>query len=292
MSRRRFEWRFKKRRIPLGGRSFVLGVLQIAPELQSTGSDPMNADRAFVSAVEMEENGADLILVSAEALLVGSKRIDDTEEVRRIVPVLKKLRGQLGSPVGVMTDKAAVAERAFELGAEVIFDQSGLAHDPLMAKLIVQHDGGLIVSQMRSAASESWAKLPPITNPIPGLLQDLDASLGKARRSGINPYSLVGDTGLGFGKRREQCIETIADLGALDRLEVPISTGPGELPEIATATTAALRGCHLIRANGVKEVRQALDLVDAVLASVAAKAEAAAADIPDNSASREPRKRF
>ncbi len=291
MSRRRFEWRFRQRRISLADRTLVLAVLQIAPEIQTSGMDPMDGDRAFATALEMEENGADVILVSPEALITGSKRVEDTEEIRRMVPVLKRLRNQLAIPYGVITDKTPVAERAFELGAEVIFDQSGLSHDPLMPKLVVQHDAGLIVSQMRSSSSEAWGKLPPITNPIPGLLQDLDASLGKARRSGINPHSLVADTGLGFGKRKEQCIETIADLGALDRLEVPMSTGYGELPEVATATAAAMRGCHMVRATHVKEVRQALDLVDALNASVAARV-AALADKPDSNVSREPRRRF
>lgn len=289
MSRRRFEWRFKQRRIPLGVHSFVMGVIQIAPEHQDN-PDPMDAENAYSMALEMEEEGAGAILISAEALKVGVRRINDTEEIRRVVPILRKLRHQLTIPVGVVTDKSPVAERAFELGAEFIFDQSGLAHDPLLAKLVMQQDGGLIVTQMRSSASESWGKLPPITNPIPGLLQDLDASLGKARRAGINPLSLIADTGLGFGKRKEQCIETIADFGALDRLEVPTCTGAGELPEIATAITAVLRGCHIVRATGVKEVRQALDLADAVMTSVAAKA-AALADTQDNNASRDQRRR-
>lgn len=290
MSRRRFEWRFGQRRIPLGDRSLVAGMILVAPEYHAAGPDPLDGDRAFALAVEMEEAGAELLLVSGEALLAGIKRIDEAEEIRRVVPVLKRLRGKLAAPVGVVTDKSAVAERAFELGVEVIFDQSGIAHDPNMGKVIVQHDGGLIVSQMRGPASESWAKLPPITNPIPGLLQDLDASLGRARRAGVNPHSLIADTGIGFGKRREQCIETLAEVNALDRLDVPVSTSAGDLPGVATATLASLRGCHIVRTVDVRATRAALDLTDAVLAAAAARAEARA-DTPDSSASRAVRRR-
>lgn len=289
MSRRRFEWRFAKRRISLGERTLVAGTVHVAPEQQPGGHDPLDPDRAFALAIEMEEAGADLLLVSAEALIAGAKRIADVEEVRRLTPVLKRLRDKVTTLVGVVTDKSAVAERAFELGAEVIFDQSGLAQDPQLAKVILKYDGGLIVSQMRGTP-EAWAKLPPITNPIPGLLQDLDASLGRARRSGINPYSLIADTGIGFGKRREQCVETFAEVSALDRLDVPISTGIGDLPDAATSAVAATRGCHIVRTTEVKAVRAALDFTDAVLAAAAARAELRA-DNGDSSASRAARRR-
>src|SRR5690606_31996108 len=103
MSRRRFEWRFRQRRISLADRTLVLAMLQIAPEHQESSLDPMDGDRAYAAALEMEENGADVILVSPEALIVGSKRVDETEEIRRMVPVLKRLRNQLAIPYGVIT---------------------------------------------------------------------------------------------------------------------------------------------------------------------------------------------
>jgi dihydropteroate synthase len=272
MTRRRFEWRFGHHKIPLGERTQVAGVVQIAPERQDAGSrDPMDGDRAFALAMEMEEAGADLLLISSEAWLPGVKRITEAEELRRVSPVIKRLRDRITIPWGLETDKAAIAERAFDAGASVIFDPAGLTTDPALPKLISQRDGGLIVGHLRGAP-ETWAKLPPVKEPIPGLLIELDAGLNRGRRGGIPRMALLADPGLGYGKRREQNIEVLAHLKALDRLDAPIAVGFPELPP-AAATVAVLMGAHLLRTPDVAAVRSAADLADAILAAAAPKAD-------------------
>jgi dihydropteroate synthase len=261
-------------------------MVELAPEHHGTSRDPLPGDAAQAAALRMEEAGADQILLSADAWLPGVKRISEAEELRRLVPAWKRLRDKLAIPLGVATDKSAIAERAFEAGSEVVFDPAGLTTDPQLPKTVAQHDGGFIVGHSRGTP-EGWPKLPPVKDPVPALLQELDAGLNRARRGNILPVSLVADPGLGFGMRREQNIEVLAHLIALNRLDVPLCIAASDAAASAAAALAAIQGAHLVRTTEVAAVRQACELADAILGSVAAKL----ADTPDSSVSRAARPR-
>lgn len=290
-SRRRFEWRYRDRRVSLGEKTLVIGSIQIAPEYQSGSRDPLDSDRSFVLASEMEEAGADMLFVSSDVLLPGVKRATEAEELRRVVPILKRLRDRVGVPLGIVTDRTAVAARAFELGAEIVLDPSGLTSDSELAKVSAKHDAGFIVSNMRGAP-EMWPKLAQLKDPAGAVAGELEAALGRARRGGLNPASLVVDPGLGMGKRREQDVEILASFPRLVRLEVPLCAGAGNLPQIPALCTAATSGVHMVRCTDVKGVRSAVDLADGVLAVLARQAEKALADIEDSSASPAVRRPF
>lgn len=284
-TRRRAEWRFGDRRLGAGDRTLVAGEIVLAPEAREGSRDPLDADRAFAMAVEMEEAGADLLLIQAEAWTAGVKAAGQAEELRRLVPVLKRLRERLGVPVAVTTSDGAVASRAFELGAEAIFDPTGLTQDPALAKAILDKGAGLIVGHSRGNP-ESWLKMPPWKEPLPGLYADLDASLNRARRAGIKSESLVADPGLGYGKRKEQNIEIVSGLAQMERLGVPLSTGLADLP-ISAAALIAHVGAHMIRTPHVAAIREALAFADAMHLSAALRQERV--DNADSSASRAPR---
>src|SRR6202142_1701504 len=144
----------------------------------------------------MEEQGADIIDIGAESTRPGSARIPAAEELRRLVPVLKRLKDRLGIPISVDTYKAEVAERALELGAEIINDPSGLTFDPLLAKPVVQHDAGVIFNHMRGRP-ETWATLGPMPDVMGSIVKDLDASVNRARRAGVDRLRIVVDPGIG-----------------------------------------------------------------------------------------------
>src|SRR5712671_4919090 len=134
MSRKHFEWKLHNRTLQLGERTLILGVLNITPDSFSDGGKYEDPDRAFARAIELEEEGADIIDIGAESTRPGSSRISEAEELRRLVPILKRLRNRLTVPVSVDTYKAAVAEKALELGADIINDPSGLTFDPDLAR--------------------------------------------------------------------------------------------------------------------------------------------------------------
>ena len=276
MSRKRYLWKLKSREIQLGDRTLIMGVLNITPDSFSDGGHFTEPDKAYARALQIEEEGADILDIGAESTRPGSARIAEAEELQRLVPVLKRLRDKLTIPICVDTYKANVAERAIELGVEIINDASGLTFDPLMAKVASTHNAGIILNHMRGTP-ETWAKLPPMPDPMGITLHDLQASVHRARQGGIEMARMVVDPGLGFGKRKEENARLISDLGALNQIDLPILTGPSRksflaqsTPEgllMATAAATALciiNGTHLVRVHDIKEmlaVAQTADMV-------------------------------
>src|SRR5690349_22686921 len=165
MTRRPFVWKLKARELKLGERTLIMGVLNVTPDSFSDGGKYMDPDRAFARAVEIEEQGADIVDIGAESTRPGSERISAAEEIRRLIPVLKRLKGRLAIPISVDTYKAEVAERALDLGVEIINDPSGLIFEPQLSRAVSKHNAGLIVNHMRGRP-ETWAKLGPMPDPM------------------------------------------------------------------------------------------------------------------------------
>jgi dihydropteroate synthase len=242
----------------------------------------VDPDRAFARAIELEEQGADVIDIGAESTRPGSAPIVAAEELRRLIPVLKRLRGHLSVPISVDTYKAEVAERALEHGAEIINDPSGLTFEPQLARTVSNHDAGLILNHMRGRP-ESWAKLPPLPDVMGAIARDLEATVSRARHTGIDRSRLVIDPGIGFGKRKEQNAEILARLGQLSKLDLPVLVGPSRKSFLAHptetetrfATAAAVTACilggaHMVRVHDVPEMRAAADVADEVLKNLPA----------------------
>jgi len=275
--RKLFFWKLKQREIKLGERTVLMGVLNVTPDSFSDGGKYSDPDRAFARAVELEEQGADIVDIGAESTKPGSARISAAEEMRRLIPVLKRLKDALGVPISVDTYKAEVAERALELGAEIINDPSGLTFEPQLARAVSNHNGGLILNHMRGRP-ETWAKLGPMPDPIGTIARDLEATISRARHVGIDKTRIVIDPGLGFGKRKEQNAVILGKLRELAGLDLPIMVGPSrksflahpdpEETRFATAAAvvaAVLGGAHVVRVHDVREMRAATDVADEIL---------------------------
>ncbi len=273
---KRYQWKLKQREITLGGRTLLMGVLNVTPDSFSDGGAYSDPDRAFARAVELEDEGADILDIGAESTRPGSQRISEAEELRRLIPVLKRLRGKLSIPISVDTYKSAVADKALEHGAEIINDPSGILLDLQLPKVVTKHDAGLIINHMRGNP-ETWAKLPPLKDLMRSISIDLEAALHRARQAGVQKHQIVIDPGLGFGKRREQNSEIIAHLGLLRSFDLPVLVGPSrklflkkEQPddtEFATAGAVAasiLNGAHIVRVHEIKPMKSVAEVVDAI----------------------------
>src|SRR5271156_6125963 len=151
MNRKRFEWKFRGKSLNLGERTLLVGVLNVTPDSFSDGGKYQNPDRAFARAVELEEEGADIIDIGAESTRPGATRVSEAEELRRLVPVLKRLRGKLAVPVSVDTYKSAVAAKALELEVDIINDPSGLTFEADLARTAAHSNAGLILNHMRGS---------------------------------------------------------------------------------------------------------------------------------------------
>ena len=274
--RKRFEWKLRSRMLQLGDRALIVAVLNITPDSFSDGGNYTDPDRALARALELEELGADIIDIGAESTRPGATRIPEAEELRRLVPLLKKLDGKLKVPISIDTYKAAVADRAGDYGAAIINDPSGFTWDTAMAKTVAKHELGLILNHMRGTP-ETWAKMGPIKDLIVSVRQDLEAAISRTLRDGVEKSRLVIDPGIGFGKRKEQNVELIAHLGAFTTLGTPILVGPSrkqflkqeteratEFATAAAVTASILNGAHLIRIHDVDAMKPVVEVAESI----------------------------
>lgn len=267
MNRKNYYWKLSDRDLQLGPKTLLMGVLNITPDSFSDGGKFNDPDRAYARALQLEDDGADIIDIGAESTRPGSKRISADEEWQRLVPVLKKLGGALKTPISLDTYKSETARRALEHGVAIINDPSGLTFDPAVARVAAEGNAGLILNHMRGQP-ETWAKLPPIPDVVNTICKELEATINRARRAGVEKSRIVADPGLGFGKRKEQNSEIVAKLSRLATLDCPILTGPSRksflalesdedtiFATAAAVTASILNGAHIVRVHDVKQMK-------------------------------------
>lgn len=273
---KRYRWKLKQREVVLGERTLIMGVLNLTPDSFSDGGQYAEPERAFARAVQLEEEGADIIDIGAESTRPGSARLPEAEELRRLIPVLKRLNGRLGIPISVDTYKSGVAERALDHGAEIINDPTGILLDPQLPRAVNKFDAGLIINHMRGTP-ETWAKLAPLKNLMHSIAIDLEAAIHRARQGGVERQQIVIDPGIGFGKRKEQNAEIIARLPELRSFDLPILVGPSrksflkrdeiDATEFATAGAVAacvLSGAHIVRVHNVVAMKNVVAVADSI----------------------------
>jgi len=277
---KRYLMKLAEREVQLGDRTFIMGIINVTPDSFSDGGLNMDPDRACARALELEAEGADIIDIGAESTRPGSERISEAEELRRLIPVLKRLKGKLSVPISIDTSKSAIAAKALENGAEIINDASTLTFDMELAKVVADANAGLILNHMRGTP-ETWAKLGTMAYPMKAVMEDLEAGINRARRAGVDRTRIILDPGLGFGKRGEQNYELIARLGEMTTFDLPVLVGPSrksflgqqETEEADRATGAAvvasvLHGAHIVRVHNVAAIRAVLQTADGILRSV------------------------
>ena len=128
--RKIFRLKLPSRTLVLGERTLVMGVLNVTPDSFSDGGKYLDSEEAVARALEIERAGADILDIGGESTRPGSQGTPAEEELRRIMPVLRKLRGHLKIPISVDTSKSEVAEAAAGAGAEILNDVTALRVDP------------------------------------------------------------------------------------------------------------------------------------------------------------------
>jgi len=229
LARLQFELDIGRRRIHLGERTLVMGVLNVTPDSFSDGGAYLNADRAIEHGLEMAAQGADWIDVGGESTRPGSKPIPADEELRRVLPVIRGLSSKLRklrqrAAISIATTKAEVAEQAVRAGASIINDVSGLRFDPRVADVARRHRTALVLMHLRGRP-ETMQQGPFARSIWRSLSQGLTRSVRQALDSGVRRSQLIIDPGLGFGKTRRQNFQILAELDRLRRFRMPILIG-------------------------------------------------------------------
>ena len=269
------------RRYRLGPRTWIMGVINITPDSFSDGGLYLDEGRAAAHGLEMAADGADIIDIGGESTRPGASPVEVEEEMRRILPVLRRLRRRTDVLISVDTTKAAVAEAAFAEGANILNDTSALRFDPAIAAPAGAAGAAVILMHMQG--TPQTMQLDPRYGDVVGDVRAfLEERLAAAEAAGLGRDRLVIDPGIGFGKTTEHNLTLLDGLEALSDLGRPVCVGVSrkafigkilDLPvderlegTIAAAVLAAARGAHILRVHDVRAVRRAAAVVDAVLA--------------------------
>lgn len=266
-------------RLRVGERVHVVGVLNVTPDSFSDGGAFLDPARAVAQAHAMVAAGADLIDVGGESTRPGAAAVPAAEELRRVLPVLRRLAGELRIPLAVDTRKPEVAEAAVAEGAVLVNDPSGLAAGERMAAVAARHAAGLVVMHTRGTPETMMglAEYADVVGEVGRFLADRAAF---AERCGVPHEALVVDPGLGFAKRAEHSLTLLRDLGALAALGYPLLIGPsrkaflgrvlrlpaGERLEgtAAAVTAAVLHGARLVRVHDVGPMVRVVRVAEAI----------------------------
>jgi dihydropteroate synthase len=284
MARRRYRLKLPTRTLTLGDRTLVMGVLNVTPDSFSDGGAFLDPQSAIAHALEMECTGADLIDVGGESTRPGSEGVSAEEEMRRVLPVVERLRGKLKIPISIDTRKAEVAEAAIAAGAEMINDVSGLKSDARIAEVAAGQHVPLVLMHM-AGEPKTMQKGPFAKNVLREVTAGLRSSARRAMRAGVPKDQIVLDPGIGFGKSFQQNYELLARLADIGKLGFPLLVGvsrkgflgatlahhgePAPSCERIWGTAAAvaasiLGGAHIVRVHDVAQMAQVARVADAV----------------------------
>jgi dihydropteroate synthase len=269
-------------RLSLGERTLVMGILNVTPDSFADGGQHFDAARAIEAGVRMVEAGADILDIGGESTRPGATPVGADEEKRRVLPVVEGLARRLNTPISIDTYKAEVADAAFDAGAAIVNDVSGLVYDPPLGHLAARRRMPVVLMHTRGRSADMY-KEAVYADAAHDVVDELGQRVAYAVSCGIPREQIVIDPGLGFAKRAEHSFAILAGLPRLASLDLPILVGasrksflksaigdaPPDARDWATAgavAAAVLLGAHIVRVHKVREMVDVVRVVDEVRA--------------------------
>lgn len=273
------DWKCGDFIFPLGMQTYIMGILNVTPDSFSDGGKWSSAELAAAHAMELEEDGADIIDIGAQSTRPGHVPVTADEEWARLEPVLKTLAHTLKCPISVDTYYPEVAQKALDLGAAVVNDVSGVMN-PLMAAHVAQYRAGWVVMHTGGGTADITAD--PNMDIITSVNQFFSSCLAQCGMYALDSRQICLDMGIGFGKTPAQNLILIQRhrqllhpdnalltglsrkriVGQLTGIDAPDQRLPGN---IAAHTCAIMGGTDILRVHDVKAEKAAARMADALL---------------------------
>ncbi len=255
-----------------GERTYVMGIVNVDPDSFS-GDGLRDAETAIAQARRFVAEGADIIDVGGESTRPNAGSISVDEELRRVIPVIEGLAGELTVPLSIDTYKSEVARRAIAAGAGMVNDVWELKRDPKIARVAVEANVPLVISQnQRDSKFQDF---------FPELIASLKKSIQSALDAGVERDNIIIDPGVGFGKTPEQNVEIVRRLAELKVLGRPILLGTSrksfighvlDLPvdqrlegTAATVAIGIVNGADIVRVHDVAQMVYVARMSDAIV---------------------------
>ncbi|MCM3444299.1 dihydropteroate synthase [Metabacillus halosaccharovorans] len=254
-------------------KTMIMGILNITPDSFSDGGRYIDIDKAVEHAKEMIKQGADIIDIGGESTRPGSTNVTADEEIKRVIPVIKRLSKEIEVPISIDTYKAEVAKQAVEAGATIINDIWGAKADQDMAKVAAAY--GVPIILMHNRDNQNYNQL------IPDMIADLMESITIAKNAGVKDENIILDPGIGFAKTMDDNLVVMRNLEALVQLGYPLLLATSrkrfighvlDLPPTermegtgATVCLGIQKGCHMVRVHDVLEISRMAKMMDAMI---------------------------
>jgi dihydropteroate synthase len=284
-----FQWSLGTRTLELGKRTLIMGIVNVTPDSFYDGGVYLDSDKATGHAIQLLDEGADIIDIGGESTRPGaSVTVSAEEELKRVLPVITALKkARPDALILIDTYKASVARAAVAAGAEIVNDVSGFRWDREMARTISELKCGAILMHMRGRPEE-WRSLPPPGDIVLLVRRELRDWLETAVRAGMRRERIALDPGFGFGKNFEQNYPMLAHFQDFQALGFPLVAGTSRksfigrmlakdgkdaaAPErlygnLAAHTILILKGAHVLRTHDVKAAVDAARVADTILAA-------------------------
>lgn len=272
-------FKFKNKQIDCQ-KTRLMGILNVTPDSFSDGSKFIDPKQAVDHALKMHEAGAEIIDIGGESTRPGAPEVLPEEEIKRVIPILAKLKSAVPEMViSIDTTKAEVAEIALKEGADIINDISGLQYDVNIANIAAEYNAGLILMHLRGtpANMKELCHYNDLVGEIKEFLQD---AAGKAIKAGVPKDNIILDPGIGFAKNHQQNIEIISRITDFEDLGCPLLVGPsrksfiGEIltepvPEkriwgtAAVVAYLAMKKVAFIRVHDVEQMQDVVKVIHA-----------------------------
>ena len=256
-----------------GERTYIMGVLNLTPDSFSGDGLGRNIEAAVVQARRMVEEGADILDIGGESTRPESSPVAADEELRRVMPVIERLAGELSAPLSIDTYRSEVARRAVTAGVRMINDVWGLRRNPELAQVAAEAGVPLVIvaNQREKTCGEI----------VPEVIDSLRDGMKLAQDAGVAWENIIIDPGIGFGKTLGGNLELMRRLGELRALGRPILLGTSRKSMIGlvldlppdqrlegTAATVALgiaNGADMVRVHDVMPMVRVSRMTDAIV---------------------------
>ena len=253
--------------------TLVMGVVNVTPDSFSDGGNFQSTDQAVEHALRLAAEGADILDIGGESTRPGAESVDDSVELSRVIPVIKKLTNQTKAALSIDTQKPAVAQAALEAGAVIINDIAANREDEVMWQLVAKTGVGYVAMHMLDTP-QTMQKSPKYKNVVNDVEAFFYCRMERWTDWGMTLEQVVLDPGIGFGKTVEHNLALLAALERFTKMKRPLLVGASRksfighltntevndrLPgSLACACRAAQAGASVVRVHDVKETVQAL----------------------------------
>jgi dihydropteroate synthase len=264
----------------LSKRTHIMGILNRTPDSFSDGGRFLDEDDALRRIEEMVEEGADIIDIGGESTRPGAIAVDIDEELRRVIPVIKKATSLVDAPISIDTQKSEVAEAALKAGASIVNDISALRGDERMRYVVSKYDVPVVLMHMKGSP-RTMQDNPEYRDVISDIISFLYESVGIAKEAGISEDKLIVDPGIGFGKTTEHNLSILKNLDRFKELGRPLLIGVSRKSFIggvlnldtddrlmgtaASVAISVIKGADIVRVHDVGKMREVVRLLDATL---------------------------